>query len=602
VIGNAITAILNHDTATVSFDAAYTAARALPIGSDLSTKLKQEIARRLTSADVSSLESVVGLWQTFQVEVHQIQSFWKYIGLASLENQKSRMSQSQFAERRRHHINGCVRLSADTWRSAVHVRVLQLLASEIDRLLITAVRGGAIDGRLVDYLKMMGEDFFEPAIRVFAGGLAALPADAGECERLRYIVDTTEKLSFVVPCDSLQLHTIAPYLDGLVVPLLSRGELEPLVRLKGLLSGPVAAKNSSLVANHFAGGAIPDNLFGIAAVLTDASLLLANDQPVRRQIANKIGREEFRFSERFSTTVYEHFDDPARLRALGDLVALFGDVSAELARGLLLRLLQKRHMTTDKEEQFTEMLGRFLPHDQLRPMKSVLADYRASGNLVVMNVTLSMPLLANDSVAFPDDLIGRAESELVEFRRRFTNRVFRLSATFSLAYVKATWAGAEEKLLVVSVLQYRLLRMIEMGERDFGKLNATYNALSTALKFLAKGGIICRAGDAFAIARTPPKDRRINVYNAAINFRGAAREKAHGDQHDHKMSIQSVIAKVVKAKRRVMESELEGTVIQDLADKFTVKGTQVKEVVEHMIGLDFVERDGADTRYLLYVP
>jgi hypothetical protein len=347
---------------------------------------------------------------------------------------------------------------------------------------------------------------------------------------------------------------------------------------------------------------IPDDIFGIAAVLAQASRLLVNDQPVRRLVASKIGREDFRFPERFSTAVYEHFNDPGRLRPLGDLVALFGDISAELVRGLLLRLLQKRHMTADKEERFAEMLGQFLPHDQLRPMKAVLTDYRASGNLVVMNVTLSMPLLANDSVAFPRDLIGPAESELVEFRRGLTNRVFRLSATFSLAYVKATWAGAEEKLLVVSVLQYRLLRMIEVGDNDFGNLKATYDALSAALKFLAKGGIIRKAGDAFAIAPTPPKDRRINVYNGAINFRNVLRERAGGDQHDHKMSIQSVVARIIKARRRVLESELEATVIRELADKFAVTGSDVKDVVQHMVELDFVERDGADTRYLLYVP
>jgi hypothetical protein len=350
---------------------------------------------------------------------------------------------------------------------------------------------------------------------------------------------------------------------------------------------------------------IPDDFFEMSTILRHYSSLLLNDAPVKRAVSNKVMHRDFQFPEKFVAVLMSNWDTPNSLKALASLVPLYDDqgaLSTELVRAFLLRLLQKRHSSTDKEEQFCDSLLTVFTIEHLRGVRSLLRDYATSGNLIVLNTTLSMPLLANDSVAFPDDLIGPATAELDAYARPFSNRRFRLSASFSVAYIKGSWPGNEERNLVISVLQYHFLQMITRRQFDFGKLGASVDCASAALRSLIKASIITKNGASYEIAVRPPKDKRINVYNAAINFRNVGRSSPVKEEHDHALSIQSVVAREMKAVRRILEEELEHKVIGELSVKFTVTAAEFREVIKHMMDSEFLEHDERDTRYLVYVP
>jgi hypothetical protein len=607
---DAVDAVFSHNPSKVYFDVVYSAGRSITsphLLSDVTAKLRQAFSRRLSSGDLTSVSEILKSWTTFQSEVRQIESFWKHVGLKSIEDQERDSSTAKFVEMRRTHLHLCTTLAAEVWHSQVHARVHGLLQTEIERALGEALRAemGQKDKELFDYMRLMGQNFLGPAVRLFAVDFEGRQGRMSDSEKVECLISGTQKLSALFPGEDFQNETVRPYLEPLVLSLCARHDLESLNRLKRFLSGSLTGVYSEIVLRHFATVAIPDDFFEMSRVLSDYSSILLNDAPVKRALSNKIVHRDFQFPEKFVALLVSHWETPDRLAALASIVPLYDDqgaISTELVRAFCLRLLLKRHSSSEKESLFCDGLLKVFSIEHLRGVRSLLRDYSVSGNLIVVNTTLSMPLMCNASVAFPDDLIGPANAELTAYGRTFTNRQFRLSATFSIAYVKAIWSGNEERNLVVSVLQYRMLQMLARKEADFGKIGGSIDSITAALRSLMKGAIVAKTETSYEIAARPPKDKRINLYNAAINFRHIARSHVAQEDRDHALGLQSVIAREMKANRRVLEEELERRVIGELSLKFTVTPSEFRDVVKHMIQSEFIERDERDTRYLLYVP
>jgi hypothetical protein len=609
---DAVTAVFAHDSSTSSFDAVYTAARSLEAPqqlSDLNSKLRQAFSHRLSSVDLTSLPEIVRFWKTFESEVKQIEAFWKWVGIRSLESRQGSTSIPKYAQLRSAHFHRCTAIAVDVWTSAVHARVQRIVAAEFDAILATAMRhGGKLDAsqqELFDYLRLMGQDCVAPAIRLVRSEFESQFASLSDSEKVDRLITGTNLVATLFPVEDLHEQTVLPYLEPLVSSLLTARDFPSLARLARFVDSSLSVTYSDIIVRHFAGVSIPDDFFGMCAILADYSAILLNDSPVKRAVANKILNREFQFPQKLVVLLFANAEFPQKLRPLASLVGLYDDmdaISTELLRGFLLRMLQKRRTSIEKEEQFCDALMPILSIEHLRSVRSLLRDYTAYGNFIIVNTTLSMPLLWNDAVDFPEDLARPALIELDAYARPFANRRFRLSGTFSSACVRALWGGNEERHLVVSVLQYRLLQMMGAGKTDFGNTGATVDALTSAVRCLLKGGIIARNGRGYEIAANPPKDKRINLYNGAIDFRNVGRAAATKEERDHTLGIQSVAAREMKSARRMLEGELENRVIVGLSAKFRVTPGEFQGVLKHMLESEFVERDERDTRYLVYVP
>jgi hypothetical protein len=608
---DAVAAVFSRDPSKVYFDAVYNAARSVVsqhLLSDVNAKLKQEFCRRLASIDAHSVADVLPFWTTFQAEVKQIEAFWKYVGLKPVEDQERDLSLAKNAEVRKAHLHRCTAMAIEAWNSQVHARAQGMLRAEMESVLMRVIRqGGQLSGKdqeLFDYMRVMGQDFLRPAVRLFAEDFEACQARLTDSEKMSHLIRGTQKMAAFFHNEDLQDQTVLPYLEPIISSLCVQRDFESLNRLKRFLSRSLTGVYSDAILRHFATVAIPDDFFEMSTILRDYSSILLNDAPVKRAVSNKIVHRDFQFPDKFVAVLMSNWDTPGRLKPLASIVPLYDDqgaISTELVRAFLLRMLQKRHSSTEKEEQFCDALLTIFSIEHLRGVRSLLRDYTTSGNLIVINTSLSMPLLANDSVAFPDDLIGPATGELEVYGRPFVSRRFRLSASFSVAYVRAVWPANEERNLVVSVLQYRLLQMVTRRQFDFGKLGASTDCATAALRALIKGSIIAKNGASYEIAARPPKDKRINVYNAAINFRNVEHSSPVKDERDHALGIQSVVAREIKAARKMLVDELEEKVISELSVKFPVTPAEFRDVIKNMIQSEFLEPDERDTRYLVYV-
>jgi hypothetical protein len=121
------------------------------------------------------------------------------------------------------------------------------------------------------------------------------------------------------------------------------------------------------------------------------------------------------------------------------------------------------------------------------------------------------------------------------------------------------------------------------------------------MRCLIKSGIVKGRGDCFEISATPPNEKKINLYNNSIDVR-PQENAAIGEQKGHTMSIQSVIAREMKAKRRMAEKELKRRVTEELSGRFRMREKDFENVLKGMIESLFLERDGKDTDYLVYIP
>ncbi|OHT02932.1 hypothetical protein TRFO_29878 [Tritrichomonas foetus] len=604
----AVNAILSHTSSSISFATVFKAARNITTNSfELYDKLKMELINRLDDLDISSIQKLINEWKNFQKEIIQIQSFMKFVGLKSIQDQYNSLPHWKYKELCKQHVNKCMKMGIDLWNSEVHPRALYILHDEIQESIRNLVSNNAncdsLTRELFDLLGLLGHDCVEPIKELFRTSYESLDPHMSDTDRLFYLINETKKLSSVFPINILQPITIIPYMPKLVNGLLEKRFPEALIALKQFLLPEHISKYTTLVNDQMKSVSLPIDYFSLVGYLNFYSSVMYNDAPARTIVSNFISKADSKFPVQFVSVLFGHFDLPSNVKELAPLVPLYAEseqLSTELTRAFLLRLLQKHSTNKEKELAFAKTLNLMFSNEQMRGVYSMLRDYTAFGNFIVMNSTLSNPLVGNDQSKVPPEFEAKMMEELKSYSENYQSRKFVISGAFTIFFVKARW-GKNERFITMSALQYLLIQMIQQGNYNFKSTNASLDVLNSALKFLIKSKIAKKVGDKFYICEEPPKEKKMNIFINSINVRFNERQKII-QSHDHTMSIQSVIAKLMKANRRMQETELNTKIIEELSQKFNIRDGDIPKVIDRMIEGDFIERDKSDTRFLVYVP
>ena len=563
---------------------------------------KAQFRTRVSSIDVSSMSSLVDAWNRILKDAKRIQAILKYLVDPIKEDT---LPHWKALEEKKKRARIGYELVKEIWKDEVYPRAKDTLREEMDKML-AEIREGAGGGRVASVFSKMedlGFNTFEPIVDVVNKKYEETQASLSESQRVIYLLDEINKLSNVYAKSLLQKAILVPKLNELVMPLITKRDAETLMKLKGELVSEFGSVYSDIVSASLRDVQLPVDFFSISALATFFSSVMYSDLPVRSLISSHIVKQEGQMIQEFVSVLFSHFDMPANVKQLQPMVRCFTkqeQLGNELVRGFLLRILQKRSSSKEKEVGFLKLLETILPEDVIKPAKAMLREITFVPNYIVTNISLSLPLFNNDSAVFPEDLIGAVEKGFEVHAKKFTNRKFKFAATFSLALVKGTWQG-KEYLLTMSVLQYSLLQMILKGDMSFKKTHASLSSLNFALKLLTKGGLIKKVGPRFEFCENPPKEKKMNLYNGAINVRNVEHVQAV-EEHDNTLAIQSTSARIMKAKRRMLRTELEKVVTTEVSEKFNVRDKQVETVIDGLIKTDYLEVDSNDTRFILYVP
>lgn len=606
----AISDILSNKISTATFSDVYKAAKNLSVQStnEIYEQLKIEFSNRLDDLDISSIQKLINEWKKFQKEVNQIQSFMKFAGFKDIKNLYDTLPHWKYKETIKKHSNKCMTIGIEIWKSDVHSKALYILHDEIQNSIKSLSNDETVENytkELFDLLCLLGHNCVDQVKEMFTTEYNSLDSSKSATERLFYIIKKTKKLAAVFSLNVLQPITVVPYMNELVPVILEKRQPEALVELKEFLLPEHVPKYTQIVIDQMKKVTLPIDYFSLVSFLEFYSSVLFNDAPVRTLVSTFISRGDSKFCQQFVSVIFGHFDLIQNVKQLSPLVPLYADkeqLSNELVRAFLLRMLQKRSTTKEKEMKFAKELLIMFSNEQMRQVFSMLRDYTIEGNIIVMNSSLTTPLISNDRSKIPFEYEQQIKVELNKFSEKFINRKFTISGAFSMFYVKAKWNGdKDERLIIMSGLQFQIIQMILMKDNNFKSTNANIDTLNMAMKFLVKSKIVKKAGNQFFISDEPPKEKRINIYMNAIDIRYNENKKL-AQSHDHSMSIQSVISKVMKANRKMNENDLTNKVIEELSNLFNIRDGDIPKVIEHMIESEFIERDKSDTRYLLYIP
>ena len=607
----AITAILTHTSSSISFASVYRAARNITTNSlslELFDKLKIELSNRLDDIDIDSIQKLLNEWKNFQKEITQIQSFMKFAGLKSIQDQYDLLPHWKYKELYNQHTNKCIKMGIEAWNSEVHPRALYILHDEIQNAIKKLITNDkncdqqTLD--LFDLLRLLGHNLIEPITELFRNEYQSLSPNTSDSDRLMFLINETKKLSNVFPVNVLQPITIVPYMSTLVNNLLEKRIPEPLIALKQFLLPEYITKYTQLVVDQMKKVSLPIDYFSLVGYLNFYSSVMYNDAPARAIVSTFISKADSKFDVQFVSVLFGHFDQfPKNVKELAPLIPLYANsekLTTELTRAFLLKLMQRHAQDKDKEYQFAKVLSTMFSTEQMQHVFGMLRDYTPYQNLIIMNTTLSMPLISNDQTKVPPEFEGAILKEIKSFSEKFQCRKYHISGAFTIFYVKAKW-GQEERFITMSALQYLLIQMVMKKDFNFKSTNSTIDTLNNALKFLIKSQILKKSGNQFYVSDTPPKEKKLNIYLNSINIRNVERQKIK-QSHDHSMSIQSVIARLIKASRKMDETTLISKVTQELSPLFNVRDGDVPNVIKHMIESDFLERDKSNPKVLLYVP
>lgn len=612
-LSKAISEILSHKLATVTFADVYKAANSLSIQStnEIFELIKIEYSNRLDDIDIFSIEKLITEWHHFQSEVTQIQSFMKFAGLKDIKLQYDLLPHWKYKETVKKHSNKCMMIGIEIWKNVVHPKALYILHDEIQNSIKSLAldesnnNNSKLTKELFELLNLLGHNCMDQVTELFTTEYNSLDSNLSASDRLRFIINKTKKLTVVFPLNALQPITVVPYIDQLVPILLEKRQLEPLIELKDFLLPEHVSKYTNLVNSQMKKVSLPIDYFSLVSFLEFYSSAMFNDAPARQLVSTYISRSDSKFAQQFVSVIFSHFDLIQNVKQLAPLVPLYADkeqLSNELVRAFLLKLLQKHSASKEKEFKFAKELLIMFSNDQMRTVFSMLRDYNAQGNLIIMNSSLSQPLVYFDRSRIPEEYENAINTEVAKYSQNFLNRKFTVSGAFTLFYVKAKWeSDNDERLITMSALQYLLIQMILKKDANYKNTLANIDTLNMALKFLVKAKIVKKVGGSFVISDEPPKEKRINIYMKSIDVRYNERQKS-AQSHDHSMSIQSVVSKLMKASRRMEEDELNRKVYDELSTMFNIRDGDIPKVIEHMIEGEFIERDKNDTRFLIYIP
>lgn len=609
---NAISAILSHNPISTSFSDLFKSAKNLnnQAISGIFNHLRSEFSARLDDIDISSIQKLIFQWGKFKLEILQIQSFIKFIGLNDLKLQYDLLPHWKYKELIKSHTNKCMDIGIDVWKSEVYPKSLYILHDEIQnsiKKLTTNPNQNSIDEethKLFELLSLLGYNLIEQITELFLNEYNSLDSYISCSERLLYLINKTKILTSVFPLDILQPITIIPYINELVPILLEKRQKEALIELKNFILPEYISKYTSIVNQEMKKVVLPVDFFSLAAFLEFFSSVSMNDANVRNYVSTFISKGDSNFPQLFVAVIFGHFDLPSNLKQLSPLIPLYADsekLSNELVRGFLSKLLRKHSKTNEAEMKFAKFLCTLFSNEQMRKVFTMLQDYTSYENFIIINTALSMPLIQNDQAKVPLELEAKMMPQLTTYSKNFEKRKYRISGTFSMLSVKAIYGDKNERLFTMSTLQYSIIQMILRKETNFKSTQAHNDAVKMALIPLIKGGIIKKAGSSFVIQEKPPKEKKINVYIKAIDIRYDENQKLK-QSHDHSMSIQSVIAKLMKANRKMLESDLIAQVEAELSPNFNIRNGDIPKVIEHMIEGEYIEKYKGDTRFIVYIP
>lgn len=612
IVKNAINGILSHKSTDISFALTYKAIKDLAAtqpDADIFDYIQVQYIHRLEDNNIFGQDLVLMIdeWKKFMVEVNQIQSFMKFFGHAAIQNKVELLPRWKYVDMIKNQTNQCLSLAISTWNDEVHPKVLRYCGSEIQKCINQVISNGdKVDQTthdLLDIFRVLGHNCIHTIAEQFALEYKSQSASMKEDQKMIYLITETKKLEKLFSLDQLQPLTIIPYMNELVRSLVSLKEEESLLKLKEYLLPIYAPEYSSCVIAEMNNQAIPVDYFSLANLVKYYSKILYNDAPVKRLVSNYISKGDSQFSQQFVSVLFSHFDLPENVKELAPLVPLYAnseELSTELVRGFILRILQKHSTSFEKESNFAKVLSSLFSYDQLSKVTSFLHHFQMAGSIMVFNSSLSMSLLQNDKATFPTDIETKVMTELKQYVNLDSNKKYHLSASFSSASVIGKW-GKVERYITMSVLQYELIQMIIARDFNFMKTQASQDVITYALRFLVKANIVKKVGPKYYIMDKPPKDKKINVFNGAINVRKIERTKSE-DEYNHTMSIQASIAKIMKSSRRLEESVLRNSVYEEFSQRFLIADGDFNRIMENMITSDFIERDKNDTRFLVYVP
>ena len=565
-------------------------------------QVKGQIRKRLENVDVSSMATLVSTWNDVLKDAKRLQSVLKYLVVPVKEDTLPKWKAKEEKKKR---ASIGTEIAMQVWKSDVYPKAKVALRDEIDRMASEIQQGksGAETAAMFAKMEDLGFSTFDPVVNVLNRKYEQSRSGMSESQRVLFLLDELKKLESIYPKAALQKAVIVPKIPDLVSPLVTKRDTATMVKLKDALVGEFSSVYSEAVMTHIRGLQMPVDFFSIAAIASFFSSVLYSDAAIRTVISAHIVKNETQMIQEFVGVLFSHFDMPDNIKQLTPVVRCFTKhemFGNELARGFLLRILLKRSTNKDKEINFLKLLDGIFPGELLRASKTMLHELTITKDYLITNVSLSMPLMSNDTAVFPDDLIRPVETGFQQLKSKYTNRKFKFAATFSLALVKGTWKG-QEYLLTMSVLQYSILQMILKGDMNFKKTGASTASLNFAMKLLIKGGLIKKVGPRFEFPETPPKEKKINVYNGAINIRNVEHAQAVEEQ-DHTLAIQSVAARIMKAARRAERKDLENKIKTELSEKFKVRDNQIESVIKGLLESEYLEVDSNDTRYLLYVP
>ena len=632
--------ILDDKEQATSFVFAFSAAHSIReknVFDSLVSSMREKLiakAESLSENASSSTSSLLNEYKAFMKNVDKIQSFMQFVFLNNppAKNERRNVPSHKFKAEIEQRKNKTHEIGLNVWKEHVFVKAVKLLSSSIKKMFQDCVTGKSkIDENVKEMYKMfleLGEDYIVQVASLFncmfVSKFSSMKTkdkiEVGK-EKLTYLMSELERLKDVFTFGEMLERMFRPHMKDAIMPLLESRENEVLPKVKDFLLQGSTAPNihvmneyTSLVVSYMEGCDLPIDFFSLSSFFVYFSSLLTNDHRVRQFVGSYVNRTTTNFPSLICSVIFSHINISDNIKSLACLVPLYTNqelISIEFSKQLMVRLLQNRTNANDNERKLVSLLKRnsILARATIRQAELILDDFVVTGNYIMACSSLWNPLIMADCSPFPDDIANEANTGLAKFNTQY--KTFSLSATFSVAYVTAKYTKkvedvvvTEEKYFTMSVLQYKLLRMIERCETNLMKANASEDAIRTAISGMLKAKLIAKVpGGTFCISKEGIKTskKKINIYDSAIVIKHKKRDEARDDLNNQN-AVKSAIVRIMKCEDTMNELDLIFAVKREASKYFEVDDNDVKRGIKSLINEEFISRMAEDNSVIVYVP
>lgn len=608
MLKNIIDEIIFTKKTDISFLSVYKIVKSInnnDIGCSIYGHLKNQMSIFLDSFPLKSIQQLIELWKIFLTKIRYLQSFLQFL-CRNKDEQRKKLTPFMFEEYLRNKKFKVQKISFKLWKTCIHTKSLNLFGKQINDKM-ESIASGEFDSITIDLFNMyrdLGINCVGSIAKLLTSEYALASKAMTAAEKARFLIDETKAMASVFPLSQLQEATLIPYLHDFIQSLFSEYEEDLLLELKYFITDVNIRKFDEEIARCFKHIKFSNDLFDISAYLRYYSSFMVDDSRIKEVVSKIINQQDFNIAELFSTVVIGSYACPSNLKSLAPIFSLINDKKNTinlLRRKYYIKLITDRKQPTLDDKEFLSDLCSILSRDQVSVFESYLHDFTVKGNFVLINQCISAFVSLSDKSMIPPEIKEDVTRELQLISSQYENRTYSVSGVFSLINIKAKW-GKSEIFIVMTFLQYNILKMIEIGDFEFYKTGASNEFIKGAIQMLAKSKIIEVENKIFKISRNPPKlgSKRINLYKSTISRKPektVIEQKANSDQ-----MIQAKIAQIMKSKRRIMKDDLFNITKESVSNLVSISKEEFDSSIKRLINSQFIEEDSNDSRFYIYVP